>query len=376
MKKALLIAPMSSVHERFNSANIFALRELGFDVSVAANFETDEHSREYRKSMSKAGFETYNLPFVRASLLKNVKCVSKLRSVLKDNCFDLIHCHTETGGIVTRLAALGSHNCTFVYTPHGMSFYEGSSLKSRLVYKPIERFICSGMDLNIALNSEELKVLNSWNKAKAGFTHGIGVDFSALTDEKIDKTQIHKEFGIDHQKKILLSIGELNENKNHIAVLKALSLIPEEKRPHYIICGEGRLMDCLSEQKKLLGLSENVTLTGYRYDIIKFLKSADIFAFTSFHEGLSVALMQAMACKLPVVCSDIRGNVDLIENNKGGFLVNPTDYEKIADSVLALINDENMRNEFGSFNSEKVKECSIENVQKELKEIYYRVTGR
>ncbi len=370
MSKALLLAPMSSVHERFNIANINALKELGCDIHLAANFEVDAHSREYGNEVKNRGISIHNIPFERASLKKNFACIPSIKNLLKEEKFDIVHCHTETGGILTRFAMTEYPKAKYLYTPHGMSFYKGSSLKSQCIYKPIEKFICSKMDINFAMNSEEYSYLCKWNKSTAEFVHGAGVDFEPIFGAAVNKKEKCKEFGIPDGKKILLSVGELNENKNHTVILKALSKIPEEKRPHLIICGVGELREQLEGCAKELNVGKNVTFAGYRYDIPEIVNIADIFVFPSFHEGLSVALMQAMAAGLPVVCSKIRGNVDLIENNKGGFLVNPDDEKGFYQSITDLLNDESLRKCFGEYNRNKVTDFSVDRVTEELYKVY------
>lgn len=139
--KALLLAPMSSVHERFNTANINALRAWNCEIHLAANFQGNDHDREYRARMEREGIVVHDLPFVRHSLLRNILQIGKVKALLRENDFDLVHCHTETGGILTRLAMGAEKRAKYIYTPHGMSFYQGSSFKSQLIYRPIEKWI-------------------------------------------------------------------------------------------------------------------------------------------------------------------------------------------------------------------------------------------
>ena len=85
-----------------------------------------------------------------------------------------------------------------------------------------------------------------------------------------------------------------------------------------------------------VGLDNRVKLLGFRSDIAEICKAADIFAFPSSREGLPVSLMEAMAAGLPVVCSNTRGNTDLIEDGKGGYLVEPDDVEGFAKALKKL----------------------------------------
>src|SRR5699024_895710 len=110
---------------------------------------------------------------------------------------------------------------------------------------------------------------------------------------------------------------ELNNNKNHKVVLRAIAEI-NDKSIHYLIAGQGPLESNLVKLSKELGIDKQVHLLGYRKDIPDLLDIADIFIFPSIREGLSVSLMEAMTSALPAVVTNIRENSDLIDNNLGG----------------------------------------------------------
>lgn len=125
-----------------------------------------------------------------------------------------------------------------------------------------------------------------------------------------------QEFGINEDSILLLSIGELNENKNYETVIRAIASL-NDPRVYYCIAGKGDKKEQLEDIISKLGLENNVHLIGYRNDISEILTAADIFVFPSLREGLPEALMEAMVCGLPVACSRIRGNMDLIDESKG-----------------------------------------------------------
>lgn len=370
MKKALLLAPMSSVHERFNCANISALKKLSCEIHIAANFELSDHDKEYQKVMKEDGINTHQMPFVRSSLFKNLKVIPKIKELLKSEKFDMVHCHTETGGILTRLSMSADKNAKYVFTPHGMSFYKGSSLKSQLIYYPIEKWICSKMSANFAMNSEELEVLRKWNKPTAKFIHSVGIELSKIQDIDINIEEKRNEFNLPFDAKVILSVGELNKNKNHEVILKAISKISNKENLYYIICGEGEKKECLKDLAGSIGIGERLIMPGYRRDIKEILKIADVFVFPSFHEGLAVSMMEAMAASLPVVCSKIRGNVDLIKDGEGGFLIEPTDIDGFKGAIDKILNDDNLKQAMSVKNLDNIKNFSQERVQGETEEIY------
>ncbi|MDD4689393.1 MAG: glycosyltransferase [Eubacteriales bacterium] len=376
MKKVLLLAPMSSVHERFNKINIEVLNHLHCEIHIAANFEcgTSEavnHNLLYKKNIESQGIIVHQIPFQRSSLMKNLSIVKQCRNLFKKEQFDMIHVHTETGGLITRLAMPRNINTKYVYTPHGMSFYKGSSIKTWVLYYPIERWICKKMSYVLAMNQEELEILNGWNKTSAQYIHGIGLDVDAIRKILVDKEAKREEIGIPNDAFLVLSIGELNENKNHEAIIKALAKI-DKTNLYYLICGEGHLESYLKELCASCDLSNRVILAGYRRDIPEVLHIADLFAFPSYHEGLPVSVIEAMAAGLPVVCSRIRGNVDLIEDGKGGFLYEPKDIDGIKTAIKKMVENIDIE-QMKKINLENVEQFNCEIVKKETMNIYQKV---
>lgn len=376
MKRALLLAPMGSVHRRFNHANIAALQSLGLQVELCANFENGNgpeiHNQSFVEECEIRGIKTHSIPFARHSLTGSLKCLSQLKELLSREQYDLVHTHTETGGLLLKLAHSEKRKSKFIFTPHGMSFWKGSSLKSQLVYRPLERWICSAMDMNLGMNMEEVENLEQWNKRTAHYVHGVGLNVARMQNPSRSREQMREEFGLAESDKFIASIGELDDNKNHITVIKALATLGR-KDFKYVVCGVGPNKDMLLAEAECTGLKENVILAGYRSDIPDVLNAADIFVFPSFHEGMPVSALEAMACSLPVVCSAIRGNVDVVKDGDNGYLFKPSDVDTLSRQIALLMDNEALRQQMGAKNKEIVREFSLEAVTEELKAIYSKV---
>ena len=376
MKKALMLAPMGSVHRRFNQANIAALQSLGLQVELCANFENGNgpeiHNQSFLEECGIRGVKTHSIPFARHSLTGSLKCLSQLKELLSREQYDLVHTHTETGGLLLKLAHSEKGKSKFIFTPHGMSFWKGSSLKSQLVYRPLERWICSAMDMNLGMNMEEVENLEQWNKRTAHYVHGVGLNVARMQNPSRSREQMREEFGLTESDKFIVSIGELDDNKNHITVIKALATLGR-KDFKYVVCGVGPNKDMLLAEAECTGLKENVILAGYRSDIPDVLNAADIFVFPSFHEGMPVSALEAMACSLPVVCSAIRGNVDVVKDGDNGYLFKPSDVDTLSRQIALLMDNEALRQQMGAKNKEIVREFSLEAVTEELKAIYSKV---
>lgn len=376
--KALLLAAMGSVHRQHNKANIKALKEIGAIIYLAANFGTDtpreKNNTQFVAECKRDGINIIDIPFRRGGFITNIFQIPVLNKFLKREKFDIVHVHTETGGFMLRLSCLIQSKCNtkFVYTPHGMSFWRGSSLKSQLVYRPLERWICSAMDMNLGMNMEEVENLKRWNKRTAHYVHGVGLNVARMQNPARSREQMREEFGLTESDKFIASIGELDDNKNHITVIKALATLGR-KDFKYVVCGVGPNKDMLLAEAEHMGLKENVILAGYRSDIPDVLNAADIFVFPSFHEGMPVSALEAMACGLPIICSEIRGNVDIIREGDNGYLFQPSDVETLARKLEYLLDDAEKRKIMGLKNKENVKDFSLESVTEELKRIYKSV---
>ncbi len=369
------MAPMGSVHRRFNKANIEALKECGYEVHLLANFSVGDgpevHNADFVKECEGKGIYTHSLPFSRGSLLKNINLISSINSLIQSHGFQIVHTHTETGGILLRLCKNPQNASFFCFTPHGMSFYKGSSLISQLVYRPIEKWICQRMDANLAMNREEMDSLLKWNRKTARFVHGIGLDISRMkVSSESCRNGIRKGLKIPEDALLILSIGELNTNKNHAAVIKALKSVDRAVRPYYLICGVGEEEANLKKLIKESGLEEYVTLAGYRSDIPQIVAASDIFVFPSFHEGLPVSVLEAMAGGLPVMASAIRGNVDLITDDNNGYLFSPENPDEITDKLNRLLTSAEKRKKMGELNAQLAEQYSFDVVKKELVDIY------
>lgn len=378
MKKALLIAPMASTLERFCKVNMEVLREQGYELHLAANFasgtyEQIEHDQKYLRKAEAEGIIVHPIKFKRQSFFSNMGNLKEFKKLIKNEEFDVIHAHTETGGLMLVLAASKAGETKLVFTPHGMSFYKGSSIKSHIVYRPVERWLCSKCDAVIAINQEELTVLKKWNERTAYFTHGIGVDIAPTTIA--DVSQKRSELGIPQDSVLVTSLGELTQRKNHIACIRAISKI-DNPNVYYLICGVGELRGKLLHEAESLEIGSQVVLPGFRRDVADILACSDIFAFPSYQEGLSVALMEAMTAGLPVVCSKIRGNIDLINEGEGGCLIDSDDSEGFAKAIDKLAKSPELRRKMGEYNQKAVKRYSKEVVKGELLNVYSGIRTR
>jgi glycosyltransferase EpsD len=376
MHEKILFVANVRAHFLFHLPYMKYLKDLGYEVHACANgagFAGEE--------LLPVCDRFFDLPIARRPFgPANLKAYKALKRLIDDNDYKLISCHTPVGGVLARLAARKArkNGTKVMYTAHGFHFYKGAPLMNWLVYYPIERFCAKYTDVLVTINAEDFALAREKLPVRRICRiHGVGVDSESIRAACVDAHEIRRENGIPQEAVLLISVGELNRNKNHAAMLKAVKILRDRGIDgfFYVICGAGATRDALCAQIEASGLATHVRLLGQREDAIALLKSSDVFLFPSFREGLSKALMEAMAAGLPVVCSRIRGNTDLIRQGEGGLLYRPDDADGFAEGIHKLASDVALRAAMGAANAENVKQYDVGETLREMAEIFSACLG-
>ena len=381
MKRSLVLASVASMIDQFNMPNIKLMLELGYKVDVATNFVegstcSDERIAALKQTLAEMGVGCYQIDFARNVLRvgQNFRAYRQTRKLIKDNKYDLIHSHSPIGGLLSRIAAkdMRKNGTRVIYTAHGFHFFKGAPKLNWLIFYPIEKIASRWTDVLITITHEDYRLAQKkMNAKKVVYVPGVGIDTRSFEfDEQSVETRkrIRTELGISGSNTVILSVGELNKNKNHEIILRALAML-KNQNIHYLIAGRGVLKSYLEELAESLGIQGQLHLLGFRSDVKDLFRSADVFAHPSFREGLSVAVMEAMASSLPIICTNIRGNTDLIDNGKGGFWFDPNDVNSACEALENILKYSD-KNALGQYNLNKAKILDIREILKTMKELY------
>ena len=371
MKKLLYITHLSGKRlNRFWISSIKAAQELGYEFHLACNMEEAEHPIWDRECEEKQ-VKTHQIDFDRNPLSsQNVSAARQMAVLLKNEGFDIVHCNTPVGGLIGRICAARVKGTIVIYQAHGFHFWKGAPLRNWLVYYPVERWLAHKTDVLITINKEDYNRAKSFKAKKVVYIPGVGIDTDMFCGRTYENKLLRKELGIPTDAMVLLSVGELIKRKNQRIVIEAL---PDLNNIWYVICGKGPLLDEYREMSEELGISNRVVLAGYRTNVKDFYDMADMFVLPSFQEGLSVALMEAMASGLPCIVSDIRGNVDLIEDEEYRFF--PNDSSGLLKTIGRVTTNREMQKKEGAKNKEKAMKYRIERIVEELKKVYDTIDG-
>ncbi len=386
--KVLLAASVASMIDQFNMANISLLKQLGYEVHVACNFQegntcNSARIQKLQKNLTRLHviWHQWDCPRGTGSVQKCLQAYDQLLELLTIHAYAWMHCHSPVGGVLARIAA-HKKGIPVVYTAHGFHFYQKAPFKNWLLYYPVEKLLSRWTDVLVTVNREDhCFARRRLSAGRVCYIPGIGVNTKLYAKRAVEaeKREFRSKYGLPQDAVVLLSVGELSSRKNHQLALAAVGVLAAAgelagKKICYLICGQGPMQKELDLQAETLGIAAAVQLTGYQEDLQIFYQNADIFVFPSIQEGLPVALMEAMASGLPCVVSDIRGNRELISRKFRIPLEADAPYA-MARLLKLLIGHPSLRKEEGCRNQRKVQRYGQKAVQKKMSVIYKSMDG-
>lgn len=326
MKKILIITTIGGFLPQFEMNDVRILLEKGYEIHYASNMENPVYDLD-RDALTRRGIRLHQIDIQKspACLLRNLRAFLQLRKLMSSENFCAIHCHNPMGGVLGRLAALcvpEEERPYVIYTAHGFHFYDGAPFKNWVLYYPVEWLLAKCTDCLITINGEDARRAERFRGRRLKEIYripGVGVDTDRFAGNRAERIKVRNELGIGDGIFHILSVGELNSNKNHEVILRALALL-NDPDIRYGICGKGCREERLRRLADELGIGEQVTFFGFRRDIPRMLMSADAFCFPSIREGLGIAALEAMASGTPLITSDCRGTREYMEEGITGYV--------------------------------------------------------
>lgn len=373
IKKVLLTATVQSHICQFHKPLVEVLHNHNCEVHVAAKDNLAE------KNGLKLDFveKVFNVPFSRSpKSTDNIKAYKELKKIIEQENYDVIHCNTPMGGIVTRLAAKNTRKkgTKVFYTAHGFHFYKGASKKNWLVFYPIEKFFARYTDKLITINREDYKLASERFKTSVEYIHGVGVNeerYYSVSDE--EKLAIRDELGFTKSQKILLCVGELLPNKNQKMAINVMAkLVKDFPDAVLLLAGNGPEKSNLENQIAEHKLQDNVKMLGYCTCLEKYQRITDVSLSCSKREGLPLNIVEAMLTENPVVATKNRGHCELITDNQNGYIVSVGDVDKMYRYVLDLLLNKDKCKLLGYNAAQYASAYSFESVKIALEDIYYK----
>lgn len=374
MKNALIVTTIAGFLPQFEMNDVKILQEMGYTVHYASDFENPVYHMN-QKELEKMGLVLHHIDIRKSPLeiAKNKKALIQLMNIMDQEQIQLVHCHNPMGGVVGRLAAQCCRQKVYViYTAHGFHFYDGAPKKNWIFFYTAEKFLAHVTNRLITINQEDFKRADKFRLQKYGKAEhipGVGVDMIKFQKKESLKNPKRQELGIPEGAFHIVSVGEINDNKNHAIMIKAVAHM-QNPNIYYSVCGKGPKEEELRELIEELGVKRQVRLLGYRNDVNEVLQSADCFAFPSKREGLGIAAIEAMACQIPVIGADNRGTREYLRDGENGIVCAADCMTDFEHAVQKLMESEALRKRMAVNCRRMAENFSIEATDKAMRRIY------
>lgn len=370
--KILFVATVRSHIGQFHMPFIKELKKHGVEVHAAFKDNSADKQGLDLSDIDKF----FEVPFSRSPYsTSNLKAYSVLKKIVEENQYDAVHCHTPMGAVVTRLVCKNVKNPPkVIYTAHGFHFYQGASKKNWLLFYNVEKYLAKYTDCLITINREDYNLAKDkcFAAKKIYHVNGVGVDidkFHLVTPE--EKAKLRKEYGYNDDDFLMIYPADFCERKNQNMLFDTLKiLLDQHKNIRLLLPGLEEKAEPYIAYAKEKGVFDYVDILGYRRDIDKLAGMCDLSLSSSRQEGLPINLIEAMAMGNAIVATDVRGNNDLVENGKNGFLVPLNDSKAMAQRIFELYDNRALIEEFGNNNRVLVEKYSVDKVNEALLSIY------
>ena len=352
MKRVLFIATIPSSIKEFSLGYMKFLRGRGFHVEAIAGIgnQTDFIRRQ--------GFVCHEVEIARGiNPIKDFFSLLKMKKIIREGKFDLVHTQTAKAGFIGRLAAMLENAPIIIHTAHAWPFHALLPNWKKKYFLYLEKIAEKWCDA-IIVDSREVKRYGlSFKVAPENKIHQIymGIDlerYRPCADEQ--KKKWREQLNIPTEKIIVGAISRLVNDKGIETIIDCANLLKENKNIEFYILGEGEQRERFEKIIADKGLNDKVHLLGYINDIFPYLQSFDIFFLPTLREGFGVVFAEAQACGIHIISSKIAPLDEVIAENCSGFLYPPGSIQQFVQAILKL-EDADLRKEIGEAGINHVK---------------------
>jgi len=293
---------------------------------------------ELYKQINKTDIKNISLPIKKFSFLNPIK-VLQIAKIFKQNSIDTVIMNLSSDMKIAGLAAKKAKVKHIIYR-------RGSAIPVKNSF--INRYFFKNIITGIIANSEETKKTILQNNKYLFDANKIKVIYNGINIKKFDQLKITQTFNNPNNTCIIGNAGRLEKQKNQASLIQIAKLLAQKNLNFKIrIAGTGTLKEKLNELAIKNNVSEHIEFVGFVESIKNFTESIDIFVLTSFWEGFGYVLAEAMLSSKPIVAFAVSSNPEIVAHNETGFLIENLCEKEMAEKIEILINDKNLREEFG-----------------------------
>lgn len=359
-------------HFRSKAWQVDALTGPGIEKTAAAR----AFHKSYQVEWSRNPLDVRNL----------VATPRRIREAVVAGRYDLVHVHTPIAAFVTRLALRSLPTAIrpqLIYTAHGFHFHPGGSLARNGAFLALEKLGGRWTDYLVVLNRQDEAMARRHRLLPPDRIRrmpGIGIDTARFSRSRLDPAALQRvrhELGIPRDAPYFLMLAEFVANKRHVDLVRALARLANgtSQAPHLVLAGQGPLLSEVRALARSLGIEQRVHTPGHRSDTPVLLGGASALVLPSGREGLPCCILEAMAMRVPVVASRIRGCSDLLEGGAGA-LFEVGDVEGLANALGSTLVNQPAVEQMASLAHQRVAAYDTRHVIRLHEQLYEEALAR
>jgi sugar transferase (PEP-CTERM/EpsH1 system associated) len=281
---------------------------------------------------------------------------SRIAQAARRHGVDIMHARGWPALVESAIGARLAGISRTMYTFHGKTIddLKGISFKRRWLQKAMIRSYRKVITLNQQMRAD-LAAECSMAESRIGIINN-GVDIEKFRP-RCDRASLRREFGLPIEKVIIGNVARLDPVKNHEVVLRALRrLVDQQLEVLFLLVGDGPNRAALEREVARLALGPHVRLYGHSNAVTELLNCMDVYVQSSFYEGFSNTVLEAMACGVPVIATDVGGTTDIFSDGSEGYFFKSQDDSTLASLLFDLARDETQRRRMG----ERARKSTVE----------------
>jgi glycosyltransferase involved in cell wall biosynthesis len=305
-----------------------------------------------QQAVKQHGLGLVNLDVIRREIrpMWDLRGLVRLTRFLRSEPYQIVHTHTSKAGFVGRLAARLAGVPVIVHTAHGFAFHEDSPVSVRRFYSALERLASRWCDRIVTVSefhrtwAIELGICSP--RRIIAIPNGIA---EVVRNREVGLSEVRREMGALPGDLVILSMARLAPDKGLEYLIEAANKLPRTgRRIRIVIAGDGSDRDRLEQLAGRLNVTDRVAFLGFREDVGDLLAASDLVVLPSLREGLSIALLEAMAMGKPIIASSIGSQREVASRADMARLVRPADPLALSEAIVRLTGDEGLMARLGA----------------------------
>lgn len=317
---------------------------LNSGKSRFTSFIAAEGGGKFEAEVIKNGINFY--PLVLPKLLRT-KYLRPLEELYKREKFDIIHTHGGVAGFYGRILKKHNPAVKIVHSIHGIHYNNSGNPFRKSVSKTIEQYLVQFTDRTICETHNDFLTAFKIRITDPGKTEIIpnSIDISKYANRK-KNTDLLKSLGLQENNFVIGNISRFDEQKNQKLILQAAYFLTKKyPEMRFVFVGSGKNLKHMQELARTSNISDKVIFTGEQENLPDYYSIFDIFVFPSHWEGMPYVLLEAMASRLPIICSGLMNLLEVIKPEHSALVINPKNMDDLFEKISALYHSSDIREE-------------------------------